>query len=202
MKRNLLIVGLSLLLGACGFQLRGTDDTNFALRELDLQARDAYGDLVKDLRRALENRGIQVHAGAPYRLVLVSERETQRAVSYTHSARSAEYQLSVTLQYQIQDAGKLQLLSNKLEVQNVYSQDENNLIGSDQEAAQMRNEMRRELIQQLLQQLQVITPERLDTLQREAEEKARAEAEALEAARRLQDSTPQQSPLQLPIQNP
>ena len=37
-KRNLLVIGLAGLLGACGFQLRGTGDVQFALKELDVSA--------------------------------------------------------------------------------------------------------------------------------------------------------------------
>jgi LPS-assembly lipoprotein len=37
MKRNLLVIGLAGLLSACGFQLRGTGDVQFALKELDVK---------------------------------------------------------------------------------------------------------------------------------------------------------------------
>ncbi|MNJ80782.1 hypothetical protein D3C77_792900 [compost metagenome] len=60
--------------------------------------------------------------------------------------------------------------------------------------------MRRELLQQLVMRIQRITPGELDRLQQEAEAKAAAEAEAVEAARRAQDARPQQSPIELPIQ--
>ncbi len=199
MKRNLMLVGLSLLLSACGFQLRGTGDDQFALTEIDVQARNAYGSTVNEVRQALESRDLRVHAGAPYRLVLAGEREELRTVSYTRSARSAEYELTLQLDYEIQTASALPLLKNRLEVQNTYLQDENNLIGSDQEATQIRGEMRRDLVHQLVQQLQVLSPARLDELRETAEARARAEAAALEQERQRQQAEPQQSPLQLPI---
>lgn len=199
MKRNLMVVGLAVLLSACGFQLRGVGSGEFALKEIDVKARNAYGNTVNEVRQALENRDLRVHAGAPYRLVLVSEREQVRTASYTRSARSAEYELTLILDYQIQTASELPLISNRLEVQNTYLQDENNLIGSDQEAVQVRSEMRRDLIQQLVQQLQVITPARLDQLRETAEARARAEAQAAEEERQRQQAEPQPAPLQLPI---
>ena len=73
MKRNLVVIGLAVLLSACGFQLRGTGDAQFALKEIDLQARNAYGETVKELRELLENNGVRVHNGAPYRLFLSNE---------------------------------------------------------------------------------------------------------------------------------
>ena len=45
-----------------------------------------------------------------------------------------------------------------------------------------------------------LTPEQLAKLQQVADEKARAEAQAIEAARQAQDAIPQQSPLEVPEQ--
>ncbi|XLX39722.1 LPS assembly lipoprotein LptE [Ectopseudomonas mendocina] len=200
MKRNLLIIGLAGLLSACGFQLRGTGDVQFALKELDVSARDAYGDTVQQVREVLENNDVRVYSGAPYKLVIARETENRRSASYSSGARTAEYELTMGLEYEIRGAQNLLLTGNKVEVQNYYQQDDNNLAGSDQEAAQLRSELRRELIQQLTQNLQQITPAQLDQLQQTAEARAKAEAEALEAARRARESqvAPQQSPIELP----
>lgn len=200
MKRNLLIIGLAGLLSACGFQLRGTGEVQFALKELDVSARDAYGDTVQQVREVLENNDVRVYSGAPYKLVIARETENRRSASYSSGARTAEYELTMGLEYEIRGAQNLLLTGNKVEVQNYYQQDDNNLAGSDQEAAQLRSELRREMIQQLAQNLQQITPEQLDQLQQTAEARAKAEAEALEAARRARESqvAPQQSPIELP----
>ncbi|WP_271410586.1 LPS-assembly lipoprotein LptE [Pseudomonas sp. Q1-7] len=201
MKRNLLVLGLTALLSACGFHLRGTGEAKFALTELDVTARNAYGQTVKDMRQALQDNGVNVHGGAPYTLVLARDDESQRTASYTGSARSAEYELTQTLQYEIRGSNDLLLMDDKMTVQKYYVHDSNNLIGSDQEAAQLRREMRQEMVQQMIMRLQLITPAQLDQLQQTAEAKAKAEAEALEAARRAEQAQqPQQSPLQLPIQ--
>ncbi|MFC5697807.1 LPS assembly lipoprotein LptE [Pseudomonas sp. GCM10022186] len=201
MKRNLLVLGLATLLSACGFHLRGTGDADFALTELDVAARNQYGQTLKDVRKALEDNGVNVHAGAPYTLVLAREDESQRSASYTTGARSAEYELTQVLQYEIRGNDNLLLMNDKLTVQKYYVHDSNNLIGSDQEAAQLRQEMRQEMVQQMVMRLQLITPAQLDQLQQTAEAKAKAEAEAAEAARQAEEAQqPQQSPLQLPIQ--
>jgi LPS-assembly lipoprotein len=200
MKRNLLLIGLVTLLSACGFQLRGTGDVQFALKELDVSARNTYGESVKQVREVLQDNGVRVYPGAPYRLVLSNERENQRTASYTSAARSAEYELTMALDYEIRGAQNLLLMNNQLEAQSFYAVDGNNLIGSDQEAAQLREEMRRDLVQQLVQRLQQVSPAQLEQLQQSAEAKAKAEAEAQEAARQREAAQPQQSPLQLPAQ--
>ncbi|MFI8482461.1 LPS assembly lipoprotein LptE [Pseudomonas sp. NPDC078700] len=204
-KRNLLLIGLTALLSACGFQLRGTGDVQFTLNELNVTARNAYGDTVKQLTETLETNNVKVHAGAPYTLALTNEQETRRSASYTSSAQTAENELTTRLDYEIRGGSdQLVLMSNQLEVQSFQTQDGNNLIGSDQESNQLRQEMRRDLINQLVLRLQLITPAQLDALLQTAEAKAQAEAqaaaEAAEAERQRQDAQPQQSPLEIPAQ--
>lgn len=199
-KRNLLVIGLAVMLSACGFQLRGTGNSELTIKELDLKARDTYGATVTQLRQALENSGVSVQSGAPYKLLLVSEKESQRSLSYSSGGRSAEYELSNVLSYQISTHDNLLLLEDKLQVQKVYLHDGNNLTGSDQESAETRKEMRRDLVQRMILRLQLLTPEQLDKMQQVAQAKAKAEADALEAAQKAEAETPQQSPMQLPNQ--
>ncbi|AZD82064.1 LPS assembly lipoprotein LptE [Pseudomonas chlororaphis] len=199
-KRNLLVMGLAVLLSACGFQLRGTGTTELAIKELDLSARNAYGETVTQLRQVLQNSGVKVYAGAPYKLVLTREQESQRSLSYAGAGRSAEYELTTVLNYEIQGQNNLSLLSDKLQVQKVYIHDGNNLVGSDQESLEVRKEMRRDLVQNMMLRLQLLTPTQLDQLQQTADARAKAEADALEAAQKAEAETPQQSPMQLPNQ--
>ncbi|WP_447745462.1 LPS-assembly lipoprotein LptE [Pseudomonas nicosulfuronedens] len=201
MKRiltSLALIGLASVLTACGFQLRGLGDTNFALKEIDLSARNAYGDTVQQLKQVLEGSGVKVKSRASYHLILVRENVTSRTVSYTSSARSAENELTNTLDYEIRGADNLLLVANQVQVRKVYVQDENNLIGSDQEAQQIRSEMRRDLVQQMVTRLQLITPAQLDELQAKAEAKAKAEADAMKAADEARKAEPQQSPIEFP----
>ena len=199
-KRNLLVMGLAVLLSACGFQLRGTGTTELAIKELDLSARNAYGETVTQLRQVLEGSGVKVYTGAPYKLVLTDEQENQRILSYAGAGRTGEYQVTTVLNYDIRGQNNLDLLSDKLEVQKIFMHDGNNLVGSDQEAATARGETRRELIQRMMLRLQQLTPAQLDQLQQTADARAKAEAAALEAAQKAEAETPRQSPVELPKQ--
>lgn len=199
-KRNLLVMGLAVLLSACGFQLRGTGTTELAIKELDLSARNAYGETVTQMRQVLESSGVKVYTGAPYKLVLTDEQENQRILSYAGAGRTGEYQVTTVLNYDIRGQNNLDLLSDKLEVQKIFMHDGNNLVGSDQEAATARGETRRELIQRMMLRLQQLTPAQLDQLQQTADARAKAEATALEAAQKAEAETPRQSPLELPKQ--
>lgn len=196
-KRNLLVMGLAVLLSACGFQLRGTGTNQLTLTELNVSARNAYGETVRELRQVLENSGVKLTASAPYKLVLTNEQESQRAATYSGLGGSVEYELTNVLSYDIKGQNNLQLLDGKIEVHKIYLQDTSNITGSDQEASMVRREMRRDLVQQMVLRLEQLTPERLAELQQVAEQKAQAEADAMEAARKAEEQTPQQSPLEL-----
>ena len=148
--------------------------------------------------QTLQGNGVKVYTGAPYKLVILNEQETQRAASSNGSGRSAEYALTTTLEYQINGSKDRQLTYNKVTVDKIYVHDGNNLIGSDLEASQVRTEMRNDLVQKLVAQLQQLTPQRLDELQAKADAVAKAEADALEAAQKIRDETPQQSPIEIP----
>ena len=196
-KRNLLVMGLAVLLSACGFQLRGTGTNQLTLTELNVSARNAYGETVRELRQVLENSGVKLTTSAPYKLVLTNEQETQRAATYSGLGGSVEYELTNVLSYDIKGQNNLQLLDGKIEVHKIYLQDTSNITGSNQEASMVRREMRRDLVQQMVLRLEQLTPERLAELQHVAEQKAQAEAQAIEAARKAEEETPQQSPLEL-----
>ncbi|KAF1011491.1 MAG: LPS-assembly lipoprotein LptE [Pseudomonas fluorescens] len=199
-KRNLLVMGLAVVLSACGFQLRGTGTTDLAIKELDVSARNAYGETVTQLRTVLENSGVKVYTGAQYKLVLVNEQETQRALSYASAGRASDNELSTVLNFEIQGHDHLPLMADKIEVQKVVSHDGNNLVGSDSEVIQVRKEMRRDLVQRMVLRLQLITPAQLDALQQTADAKAKADADALKAAQEYENNTPKQSPLEVPAE--
>ena len=199
-KRNLLVMGLAVLLSACGFQLRGTGTNELAIKELDLSARNAYGETVTQMRQVLESSGVKVYSGAPYKLYLADEQESQRILSYAGAGRTGEYQVSTLLSYDIRGESNLPLLSDKLEVQKIFIHDGSNLVGSDQEANDARKETRRELVQRMMLRLQQLTPAQLDQMQQTANAKAKAEADALEAAQKVEAQTPRQSPIELPQQ--
>ncbi len=199
-KRNLLVMGLAVLLSACGFQLRGTGTNELSIKELDVSARNAYGNTVTQLRQTLENSGVRVGAGAPYKLVLVDEKETQRNLSYASAGRASDIELSSLVIYELQGRDHLPLMGDKVEVQKVVSHDGNNLVGSDSEILQARKEMRNELVQRLMVRLQQLSPDKLAALQQTADNKAKADADALKAAKEYEDNTPKQSPVEVPVE--
>ncbi|SEM94728.1 LPS-assembly lipoprotein [Pseudomonas sp. ok272] len=199
-KRNLLVMGLAVLLSACGFQLRGTGTSELAIKEIDLSARNAYGDTITMMRQTLQSSGVKVIAGAPYKLVFTNEQDSSRILSYVGGSQTGEYELSTVLNYEIVGNNNLSLLNDKLQVRKVVMHDGSNITGSVQENDEARKEIRRDLVQRMMLRLQQLTPAQLDALQQTADARAKAEADALRAAQNAEANTPRQSPLQVPAE--
>ena len=199
LKRSITVLGLAFLLTACGFQLRGTGTMQMALNELNFTARDALSPLGKLVKEGLFNNKVHISSNAPFTLYLGPEETSQRTASFTAGTRSAEYTLTTAVNYELRSGNLPALLTDRLEVQRTYAHNQNNVTGSGQEAALLRDEMRRDLVMQLMMRLQAVTPEQLQGLQEQAQRKAQAETEAREAAIRAQQfDEPQQSPITLP----
>jgi len=143
---------------------------------------------------------VHVYTGATYKLFLADEKETQRNLSYASAGRASDIELSTSLVFEMQGRDHLPLMGDKIEVQKVVSHDGNNLVGSDSEMTQVRKEMRRELVQRVMLRLQQLTPEKLELLQQTADNKAKADADALKAAQEYENNTPKQSPVEVPAE--
>ena len=183
LKRSITVLGLAFLMTACGFHLRGTGSTQMALTELNFAARDALSPLSKDVKQSLINNKVAISSSAPF----------------TAGTRSAEYTLTTALNYELRSGNLPALIQDSVAVQRSYAYNQNNVTGSGQEEALLRQEMRRELVMQLMMRLQAITPTQLDSLKSQAERKERAAAEAREAEIRAQQfEEPQQSPILIP----
>lgn len=156
------VLGATLLASGCGFQLRGTGVDNVDLNELDVTARNRYGQTYQQVLEALEIDGVNVTPSAPYQLQLLNESQGRRAVSYTSRATPAEYELTSNLTFQIADRqGRPLIGPETLNTRRTYVNDKDNIIGTTEEEALLCNEMRGDLTRQLLFRLSSLTESEL-----------------------------------------
>ena len=200
LKRTITVLGLAFLLTACGFQLRGTGTMQMALTELNFAARDALSPLGKQVKQGLDNNQVTISSSAPFTLYVGAEETSRRTASFTAGTRSAEYRITSSATYELRSGNLPALIKDRVEVQRTYAHNQDNVTGSGQEEAMLREEMRRDLVMQLMIRLQAITPAQLQDLQDRAERRQAAEQEARAAAMRAQQQAdePQQSPIILP----
>jgi len=157
--RHLVLLGCLCLLAACGFTLRGTASLPDTLQPLYLEAIDDDSDMQRELRRTLTNNDVQLSdtpAAMMYRLGIGQEQNDERAISVNVNARAGEYELSMTVPFQLRYGTELILGPERLTVTRVYLADPENAVAKNREAEQIQREMRQDLSQQILRRLQVL----------------------------------------------
>lgn len=157
-----ILIGLSLALSGCGFHLRGTGVDSVQLDELQLSARNSYGELYRNIRQALRIDGVEINETAPYRLQLLEERLDKTAVTYTSRATPAEFELKTSLTFQISDdSGRALVGPATLRAERLFVNDTDNLTGTSEEEDLLRREMRDDLTRQLLFRLSSLSESEL-----------------------------------------
>jgi LPS-assembly lipoprotein len=161
--KNLLSIRLVMLLCAaaalssCGFSLRGTAALPPALQTMQVQSADPNGDITRELRRVLRNNDVSVDAAesSAYSLQIGQEQNSERALSVNSQARAGEYQLTMSVPFQLLNAGTPVLGPETITLERVYLADPENAAAKSDEAQLIQREMRRELALQILRRLQV-----------------------------------------------
>ncbi len=155
-----LILGISCLLGACGFQLRGTGNSGTAFPEtwksMNLVTGNPNGEFSRDVTALFAANGVQWtdSTSAKFSLVLSPESVNQRNISLNSEARVAEIELSMSSQFTVLDASSAEVMP--LTTVSVIKQMENdprNVVGKDGEMRLIQAEMRTELAEQIMRRI-------------------------------------------------
>lgn len=156
MLLRLALLSFTLLLASCGFTLRGSAELPAQLQPLYLEALDADSDMLRELRRVLENNRVQLaeEPGLGYRLGIGNEERSERVVSVNVNARAGEYELTLALPWQLRQGTTVVAGPERLTLSRVYLADPENAVAKTQEAEQILREMRQDLSRQLLRRLQ------------------------------------------------
>ena len=101
--RTTIVLTLSLMVSACGFQLRGNYLLPEELHEISLTTFDQYSDLTRDVQKQLRMNGISQVAPTTVipSLNLISESVGERTLSLYQNSRAAEIELTYTVSYSV-----------------------------------------------------------------------------------------------------
>ena len=153
------LLGACVLLGACGFQLRGGDGGSAlpdSWRSMHLVTANPNAELARVVDATFSANGIVW--GPPeessYQLRLGAERFTQRNLSVNAQARAAEFDLVMSTQFTILDgAGRTVMAQTTATVNKQMENDPQNVVGKSEEVRVLRTELRRELADQILRRI-------------------------------------------------
>ena len=151
-----LILISSLLLSACGFQLRGMAQLSF--QKIFIQGSTL--SMSKDLKKSLETNGVKVvtdSEDAELMLELLTEETDKRILSIGGDGKVSEYALSYQVSFRTRAA------TNPLwgEVQTVqasrnFSYNDANLLGKADEEVMLISDMHKDAMRELLRRLTAI----------------------------------------------
>jgi LPS-assembly lipoprotein len=145
-----------MLLGACGFQLRGITDLPTAWRQLHLAADAPQAELARELQGQLRASGVQwvSRKESNYVIALSAERFEQRSLSVGQAIRAAEFELVLSAEYALYDSqGRAIQTPSLASVSALVENDPQNIVGKSDEIRMLREELRGNLVQQIIRQI-------------------------------------------------
>lgn len=144
-------------LSSCGFTLRGSAALPPELQTLQVASADPNSDIARELRRVLRNNDVDVEDAAnnsDYSLQVGPEQTGENTLSVNSQARAGEYQLTMSVSFQLLNAGASVMGPETITLERVYLADPQNAAAKSDEARLIQQEMRRELALQILRRLQ------------------------------------------------
>ena len=147
-KNTFLLLTL-LFVSACGYQLRGNIDLPEGLTSIYLQ--DGSGQLRKEIKRTLRStEGKLVNSIEDAGIVVKVTRENmrRRVISLSNTGRANEFELYYELDFILLDAeGKALSEKQAVEISRDYFNDQEDILGKNDEEQTIRKEMYRQAVQ-------------------------------------------------------
>ncbi|RUO66557.1 hypothetical protein CWI77_04195 [Pseudidiomarina planktonica] len=148
----MLVLGFSLVLASCGFQLRDDYQLPASLQQAKLSA-PQFSEFAKVMRERLVLAGVElVEKDSPVTIRINNDQLDRRTLSLSASGQVAEYELIYRVRYELlQEQREPQQF--ELEVYRDYQDDPNFALAKTREREILVGEMREEAARRVLRQL-------------------------------------------------
>lgn len=132
------MLAIIVLLGACGFQLRGAALLPQSMERVYLQAADLNSPLVQKLEQSLRQSGAEV-VPSPFEatatLRIIEDTADERVLSVSSSGQPQEYELYHTVVFDMANDNGVILQPTSLTLTRDYFFDEQDILGKAEDAA-------------------------------------------------------------------
>lgn len=156
--KSLCLVLLCVCLSACGFHLRGQHTLSAKLSPMSIERNHVDSALITQLKQSLKQNGVRVISTpekAHAHLQLISANFSQSSAELGSNTQWRRHTLRFNIAFQLLDRrGKTILANDNVSVIRQFTENPNQLLGSDNERRTLRAEMRREAIERLMSRLQ------------------------------------------------
>jgi LPS-assembly lipoprotein len=165
-RRAVLALGLTVLLSACGFHLRGSNGSfmlPFATMYIGLPDSSPLAIGLKRYIRAIgSTEVVNTKDGADAVLEVLTDPERNRTktiLSLNSSGRVQEYQLGYSINFRVLDKAGNQLLApTSISLVRPITFDESQVLAKETEEAALYRDMRNDMVQQIMRRLAAIKP--------------------------------------------
>ncbi|NVI85314.1 LPS assembly lipoprotein LptE [Janthinobacterium sp. BJB401] len=165
-RRAVLALGLTVLLSACGFHLRGSNGSfmlPFATMYIGLPDTSPLAIGLKRYIRAIgSTEVVSTKDGADAVLEVLNDPERNRTktiLSLNKNGRVQEYQLGYLINFRVLDKEGNQLLApTTISLVRPITFDESQVLAKETEEAALYRDMRNDLVQQIMRRLAAIKP--------------------------------------------
>lgn len=151
-RKTLVVLGLSVLLEACQYHLRGESEVPEIMRHIYLQAASPplYASFKETMRQAGSNLSQKPEPGGII-LNILNERFDRRTLSLSATGKTNEFQLFYILDFEVLNAeNKLVIPRQSVQVNRDYFNNQQDIIGKGNEEALIRTEMYNQAVRTIL----------------------------------------------------
>ncbi len=156
--RALAIALISLVLVACGFQLRGEARLPAVMDRTWLQSSDDSSTFVRELARYLEANGVALIDKPDEQaatLQIFSERMRREPLTITGEARVREFLLIFDVNFELRDGeGQVLIERERLQLTREFSFDEQEILAAQREQEFLEGDLRRAMTARLVRRLE------------------------------------------------
>jgi LPS-assembly lipoprotein len=141
---------VSLLLGACGFHLRGSEPLPAEMSVSYIHGTSEFDSLYDDFRTALESRGVRVtqdRGEATAVLNLLENNTDKNVLTVDLAGKVLEYRISQNIQFEVTAADGQPLVDQQSVTRSRdFRFNRNDVLGKEREAETIRKELQRDVV--------------------------------------------------------
>lgn len=154
MKQPILLMLLALLLGACGFQLRGSAPMPFETLYMEAGGAAVGGELQRAIREGSQARLVASPPEAEAVLQLFGEQREKRILSLSSSGKVSEYMLLYRISFRLRDRSGVEWApAQTLELRRDFTFSDAQVLAKEQEEILLFREMQSDAVRQLMRRL-------------------------------------------------
>lgn len=151
--QKIIVAVLTLLMIACGFQLRGTIDANFK----SLAVYGGSEGLSKHLKKRFKQSGIEINTQNPERILeIISDRLDKRILSLSSTGSVQEYDLEYEVKYRFKTPQTEWSEQLSIKLTRTYTYDDEKRVAKELEEKNLIDGMRDEVVRSIVNQMIVI----------------------------------------------